>query len=187
MGRKKKRSKKKGYVFVPEGQDEENLLLKFKELYPVDTQKVNVNILEPAGGNPSSIIKEACLAKDKADYVYVLLDNDKPLEKYNEQLWNAWAIGGTELEGMLPKEVSELNKKKKKPMLIVSLPVAFENTILDLFSIPTTSTKTSNLKKEVASNFGKDFVSHIDRKMLENCNNPVIKTLVSLFQKMEKM
>lgn len=183
----KKRIRKKGYTFVPEGFDEHKLLCKFKELYPVNKQKVRLTILDPEGGSPDSIITKACKHKDRTDCVYVLIDDDRCLKENNQSLVEAWGIGGKTLCQKKPSDIIPLNTKSKPPILIVSGPVAFENTILDLFSISTTATTTPKLKKDVKKKVGDDYCEKITRDMLEKCTNPVIIKLVKIFKEMETL
>ncbi len=183
----KKRNRKTGYLFVLEGDDEEKLLCVFKKLYTIHKKHISFKEVFAKGGDPDSIITSACHKKDTVDFTYVLLDNDIPMKSDNKTLWQAWTIGGTPINGKTPSQLVVLNKNDRNPILIVSEPLAMENTLLDLFSIEVTADNTKDLKTQVRNHLGTNWDKKITRKMLESSTNSVIQELVKIFREIENI
>jgi hypothetical protein len=181
---KKNRKKKVGYLFVPEGKREKCLLERFRALYPDNKEKVALTFLDPNGGNPCSIIANACTEKNKKNYTYVVLDNDRKLPDNCQSLKESWGCGDKNFTGKLPSEILEYNSKNKQPFLIVSQPLTIDGVILEVFGIKVTEFKTRILKDHIKTltaqkdcKTDEKLFEYITRDMLENSDNQTIKEI----------
>lgn len=139
MGRKKKR-KTFDIVYIScEGIREHNLFSYFKEIFELELNSNNIKLeiddkrkVENFGGTPESRIEKA-LQKCYYDIVIAWLDNDVQIKDYKklQPLKTAWCISEIP-ENISLEELRDLNRRHKKPIIILSEPLSIENIIIQL-------------------------------------------------------